>query len=500
MSLRPKFKAATTLTMLLVAVAAGCSRVRDVSGQIFVVTKDRTNVKMGMVGVHVATDEQMRAIGARLVKEYDIAIAKYKRHSAQGAKDQLCLEQLRKELSAMIPKQVPVKAIDDLDEETVDRIRAIQDADRPELIDPLLTNGALADRLIAALPPPSAKTDADGRFTVSAGPGDWVLARDQRSLIGDVKETYLWIDIVPKTRAPLLIANDSLVTDDALLRLLRKDSHIEVATQEAVPAEVSAVVQNWCNDAEARARAARAQAIAAYLATAKEKYKLTRESISPEILNRWGGEAWRKLQIDVATIDPNDDEIAAAALYHDAADKLDGIIATAQQRETQWQSDERIAALKEKARAEAAARAATAEAEQRRIAQERAAQHEAELQAEKAKQNAEKAKREADLEKLRNTPLYDQTTSVVTSGFTSFEFGFGFWAHGTISGSKLDIFLNGKEPKSEIFGGGADASLNIDNRRKGAEEYSSNGHDFLIEWDKPSRLGWSVKITVRRLD
>ena len=48
-------------------MAPGCSRSRDQNGQIFVVTAGRENLKMGLVGVHILTDEQLKAIATPLI-------------------------------------------------------------------------------------------------------------------------------------------------------------------------------------------------------------------------------------------------------------------------------------------------------------------------------------------------------------------------------------------------------------------------------------------------
>jgi hypothetical protein len=213
-------------------------------------------------------------------------------------------------------------------------------------------------------------------------------------------------------------------------------------------------------------------------------------------LKKWGGEAWRKLQVDVDSIGDNEDALLAAAHYREAAKTLDSIISDVSSKEAADQElargkliEEQEVARREQQRAAEVTQAAAELAERKAQAEKLAAQEE-----------AEKVKKAAELEKLRNTPLFEGTVSIVTSQFRSFEFGFGFWAESAVGGARLRVFLNGKQP-GVLFGGDkADDTINIDNRLKGSQQYSSGGHDFLIEWDKPSKLSWSPKVVVRRLN
>lgn len=51
---------AALLASLIACCLGGCSRQQKISGQVFIVTKGRDNVKLGLVGVHALSDEQLK--------------------------------------------------------------------------------------------------------------------------------------------------------------------------------------------------------------------------------------------------------------------------------------------------------------------------------------------------------------------------------------------------------------------------------------------------------
>ena len=135
---------------LLLALLVGCSKdpqVREfeISGQIFIVTKGRENVKLGLVGVHALSDEQLKtAVVAALGGKTTAPTADF------------------------------------------------------------------VDRLFTHLPPPSAKTDADGQFNLKAKGKVWLLAREKRK-VGNSDETYLWIVATEGDSGKLLLSNDTVL-------------------------------------------------------------------------------------------------------------------------------------------------------------------------------------------------------------------------------------------------------------------------------------------------
>jgi len=313
------------LVSLFFVGLGGCSRLRNQSGQIFVITAGRENVKMGLVGVHILTDEQLKRIAAPLLARHQIATEKYNLHKAQCARDRERLAQFGLELQSMVPVGLKISVIDTLELEILERRESLLASDRRELVDPLLGNGVLAEEFARTLPPPNGKTDADGLFTVRAGSGDWLIAFDSR-LVGSSEEKYLWAELLTTDNVLVLVSNDSLVRPSALVPFLCERSGLQFTPQELKALDVSAVTEAWIKTAKDSALSARVRAIADELDAAKSRYKLTLDSAHFELLSKWGGEAWRKLQVDVASISAHEDARLAAAHYRDATIALDRII------------------------------------------------------------------------------------------------------------------------------------------------------------------------------
>ena len=458
----------------VVVLQFGCSRFHEQSGQIFVVTSGRQNLKMGLVGVHVVNEEQLNAIAQPLLKRFQYATEKYKARSAQLSKDCDRLGQFGMELQSLVPSGLKIGAIDLLGTRVFERRDRLRAQDRRDLADPLLAADALGEQLVATLPPAVCKTDADGKFAVKVAPGDWVIASDQRTLLGGEVENYLWIAHVTEERSPILLSNDSLVNDRALIEFLDQRSGLSFSPQEPSIPDVSKETEDWIKVVKEEALAARVKAAAEELETAKRRYDWTLGPVRADLLEKWGGDEWHRLQFEVASFDKVEDLMTRAARFNKAADDLNVILERAVSREA---ADNALA--REKADASAKEAAAKAQADKQA-----------------AEDEAEKAKKGAELEKLRSTPQFQGTANIVGSQFRAFDFGFGFWAESTFGGAQLRIYLNGRVPKSGFSGSDADVSINIDNRLKGTEEYSSNGHSFRIEWDRPSRFSWKPVVAV----
>ena len=198
--------------LALAVVVTGCSPERDRSGQIFVVTQGGVNVKMGLVGVHVVTPEELRPIAAKLVQEYKGEEAKRKGFLAVSLLDQSALKEFEAQLGAMEPTGLAGK-VDEirlLKREAEERLGKLKVGVVTNGQDGLLNQAVLSERLMSSLPGQATKTDADGRFSVRAKPQDWLLARAQRKVGNDV-ENYVWNFSVTKAEDVVLISNDSLL-------------------------------------------------------------------------------------------------------------------------------------------------------------------------------------------------------------------------------------------------------------------------------------------------
>jgi hypothetical protein len=60
---------AVLLTGICAGVIVGCYWKREVTGQVFVVTKGGENVKLGLVGIYVVGEGQLVEIGSKLLSE-----------------------------------------------------------------------------------------------------------------------------------------------------------------------------------------------------------------------------------------------------------------------------------------------------------------------------------------------------------------------------------------------------------------------------------------------
>jgi hypothetical protein len=447
---------------------------------------------MGLVGVHVATPEQLAAVAPSLLTSFLTAEAKYVAHSSQCGKDLKKLADLDAELQCLISPELDIPALSTLRLQVAERRAQLLASNRRELIDPLLAENALIEKFVSSLPPASAKTDADGHFVVPAGAGDWLVAQDCRDLPGGAVEKYLWLCRLSEKKSQVLLANDSLVSTAELVQRLSEWSPTPVKFEPQNTTGVSMATEAWALETRKAAIAARSKALADEFESARARYQRMLGTVQVDMLEKWGGEEWRNLKVEIASITNDQAPLIAAATYSKSTKVLSCLITKVLERDAAYRVE--------------AARMVAQEQERQRIENERAAalaktQSEAAEAKAKAEQlaQAEKAEREAKLEQLRNSPLFSDSVGIST-GFRSFEYGFGFWMESTMKGFLLRIFVDGKTPNSQFSGSNADVSWNIDNRLSGSEQYKSGGHDFLIEWTRTKRMSWSAKIIVRRLN
>ncbi len=193
---------------------------REVSGQVFVVTRGGENVKLGLVGIHVISTEQLSALVAKLLAET---------RNAQVTKELLAkFEEEINEMAVPFPEEmrVPFKQISE-----VARARKME-------LSKLLWEFDMRGWLFAALPAAKTQTDADGMFTVEAGESDWLAARAER-LAGGSSESYVWLIPLRVVPRKLLVSNDKVLKDEAaLVKVLQTFVDYPVAP-EAAPNVVS---------------------------------------------------------------------------------------------------------------------------------------------------------------------------------------------------------------------------------------------------------------------
>ncbi len=187
------------ITLCLGLLFAGCSPKREVSGQVFVVTKGGESVKLGLVGVHV--------VGSRELVEL---ASKAQRFSATNRANRKLLSELTNDLArlaAITPNGFGSK------------IEKIQQTVLTRIINESAEK-SLEDLFFRMMPPAVTQTDADGVFVVQASGTDWLAARGQRQ-VGDSTESYSWLIPLSGVNTKLLVSNDRVLeSEDDLLRAL----------------------------------------------------------------------------------------------------------------------------------------------------------------------------------------------------------------------------------------------------------------------------------------
>ncbi len=235
-------------------IVSGCSGKREVTGQVFVVTKGGENVKLGLVGIHVIEERRLAEIAMPLLGK-----------ALTNKANTLLLKELAAEFNRLVEQAPPGfrAPVEELSKGVTRRIAA----------ESLLAQ-SLEESLFKQLPPAVTQTDADGVFTVEASGADWLAARGQRRA-GDSTEEYLWLIPLKEVQKKLLISNDRMLEDDdALMNVLQQVSPevVRLGTSESLSAWVHEQ-QSAGKKAlfEAKATEARALAEAKAKADAEER-------------------------------------------------------------------------------------------------------------------------------------------------------------------------------------------------------------------------------------
>ena len=171
----------------------------EVEGQVFVVTKSRENIKMGLVPIHVVPDDQFEKIASELAEQ----IMAYREDDVQRKANHDALEVFIKELRSLEKPDLTVPAFKTLGEEAASFKNRFTPPEELEFV---------KARLFSQLPPTVVKTDADGRFKISFNSKVWAITQGERS-VGEERKQYLWIMPVERPKegsvSPILISNDS---------------------------------------------------------------------------------------------------------------------------------------------------------------------------------------------------------------------------------------------------------------------------------------------------
>ncbi len=219
-------------------------------GQVFVVTKSRENIKMGLVPIHVVSDEQFKIIASELAQQ----IMVFRVEGAQQKANENAKEELAKELISLEKSELSIPLLKALREEAVLPIAKNTGQNR---FTPSEGLDFSTELLFSKLPPAVVKTDADGRFEILFKPKVWVIAQAARS-DGEKSENHLWIVPVESPKEglapPLLISNDSEYKSvERVFTLLASEGGESKELPSLSSAQVDQETSQWIREAREKA-------------------------------------------------------------------------------------------------------------------------------------------------------------------------------------------------------------------------------------------------------
>ena len=273
----------TVITFCLVSLffLAGCSpKPVEISGQIFVVTAGRENIKMGLVDVHAVADEDFKKLAASLTETIRKGVAE----DSQAEVDEAARRALVREIEAIAEPVSALPELKALKDEVLGRELPRQPVE--------MSFEHAASMLSVFLPAASGKSDADGRFSLAVNGRVWLVAQASRSLGMDKAESYLWIlpweHPAAANGAPLLLSNDSNVDNldglyAALARAIGGETGLQAERQQSPEPYLQAAqkkVQTLVAEARAKDKQKAEQEAEA---RAKDKQRAEQESIAAQV-------------------------------------------------------------------------------------------------------------------------------------------------------------------------------------------------------------------------
>ncbi len=228
------------LLLVLIATIPSCSKKPvQVSGQIFVVTKSRDNIKMGGLDVYVIPDSAFQASAKFVLPWMQDQVKKEAQSRADSdymtsfIKEVMVLEKnFPEHQSKFEPIRMGIAKESGIAEEI------IQSALTPEL-----KKRAIAKLIEGSASKVTVTTDADGRFVVPITEKTWFVSTGERS-VGDQTERYLWVKSyeVPENMvsATMTISNDADIDEDnSLYNLLNHSIGSQSDLNQSKKVEVS---------------------------------------------------------------------------------------------------------------------------------------------------------------------------------------------------------------------------------------------------------------------
>lgn len=216
-----KMKLLRLLAIALLGTLFSCSKKPvEVTGQIFVITQGRDNIKMGGVQVRVIPDEDFVKAVNEVLPWLEAEVQK----EAQANTDADHMTALIREIVAM--EEAAEKPIPDLPairKALVEESGSAENLMESALAAPLYQQ-AVAKVLNVVSSKQEVTTDADGRFSTLSTGKTWFIAMSSRA-VGDKSEQYLWVKgFEPAEGSPaasLVISNEADIdSEDALHALL----------------------------------------------------------------------------------------------------------------------------------------------------------------------------------------------------------------------------------------------------------------------------------------
>lgn len=200
----------------LLAMLSGCGE-KEMTGQIFVVTQAKDNIKLALVAVGAIPQEEfdpfLKAKQSEKQKKQQYIYSYYVQAKAKlekiasGDSAETAQYNWNKILIEHGGSDVP-KAKKENDEIDVNRAVALTTVATYEAYDK-------AEFLLEGIPQPKfiSKTDADGQFTLTLPKGKYVITANSSRAVFGSSETYHWLVMVDTSNInqPLMLSNDNLL-------------------------------------------------------------------------------------------------------------------------------------------------------------------------------------------------------------------------------------------------------------------------------------------------
>lgn len=187
----------------LLAMLSGCGE-KEITGQIFVVTQGKDNIKLALVTVGAIPQEEfdqfLKAKQSKKIEQQKLLLPKY-----EQAKKELEPNMITYKWHALYPSPKEIKQNEILAVAIAGNIAAITEYEKFDKAEFLL-EGMPQAKL-------TSKTDADGKFALKLPSGKYVITASSSREVFSSTETYHWLVAVETSniKQPLILSNDNLL-------------------------------------------------------------------------------------------------------------------------------------------------------------------------------------------------------------------------------------------------------------------------------------------------